>query len=71
MIRRERKPALERQIMKYITIKQFCDRFQCSRSHFYRIAKRDHISIVKLGRASRIALDQAEAWAASLPMMGR
>lgn len=56
--------------MKYITLNQFCERFQCSRSTVYRLAHAGTLTIVKFGRSSRIALDEAEAWAASLPVMG-
>ena len=56
--------------MRYISISQFCERFQCSRSHFYRLVKRGEITIVKLGRASRVSIEQAENWAALLPTVG-
>ena len=56
--------------MKFITLNQFCDRFQCSRSTVYRLAHTGAFTIVKFGRSSRIALDEAEAWAATLPAMG-
>lgn len=56
--------------MKFITLKQFCERFQCSRSTVYRMAHTGAFSIVKFGSSSRIALDEAEAWAAALPKLG-
>lgn len=56
--------------MKYITLNQFCERFQCSRSTVYRLAHAGAFTIVKFGRSSRIAVEDAEAWAASLPTMG-
>lgn len=55
--------------MKFITLNQFCERFQCSRSTVYRLANANAFTIVKFGRSSRIALNEAEAWAASLPVM--
>lgn len=56
--------------MTFITINQFCERFQCHRSTVYRLARAGALTIVKFGRSSRIAVDEAEAWAASLPVMG-
>ncbi len=56
--------------MKYLSVNQFCELFQCSRSHLYRLVKRGDITIVKLGRASRINVEDAESWAASLPTLG-
>lgn len=56
--------------MTFITLNQFCERFQCHRSTVYRLAHAGAFTIVKIGRSSRIALDEAEAWAASLPTMG-
>jgi len=55
--------------MKYISINDFCDRFQCSRSTVYRLAHGGAFVIVKVGRSSKIALHEAEKWAASLPVM--
>ena len=56
---------------KFLTVNQFCQRFQVSRSTVYRLARARAFAIIKFGRSSRIALDDAEAWAASLPTMGR
>lgn len=55
---------------KFLTLAQFGQRYQVSRSTIYRLAQSGNITIVKFGRSSRIAFDQAEAWAASLPPMG-
>lgn len=56
---------------KFITLGQFCQRYQVSRSTIYRIAREGaFFRIVKFRRSSRIAFDEAEAWAASLPTMG-
>lgn len=56
---------------RYITLNQFCEQFQCHRSTVYRLARAGAFTIVKLGRSSRIAFDEVEAWAASLPTIGR
>lgn len=55
---------------KFLTLAQFGDRYQVSRSTIYRLAQKGAFEIIKFGRSSRIAFDEAEAWAASLPVMG-
>lgn len=55
---------------KFLTLDQFAKRYQVSRSTIYRLAQSGAFTIIKFGRSSRIAFDQAEAWAASLPVMG-
>ena len=55
---------------KFLTIAQFSERYQVSRSAIYRLAQAGDFTIIKFGRSSRIAFDEAEAWAASLPTMG-
>lgn len=56
---------------KFLTMAQFCARYQVSRSTAYRLAQQGALNIVKCGRASRIIASEAEAWAAALPAMGR
>lgn len=55
---------------RFLTLGQFCQRYQVSRSTVYRLAHGGAFTIVKFGRSSRISLDEAEVWAASLPTMG-
>ena len=55
---------------KFLTLTQFGQRYQVSRSTIYRLAHGGAFTIVKFGRSSRISLDHAEAWAASLPSLG-
>lgn len=55
---------------RFLTLKQFSQRYQVSRSTIYRLAHSGAFTIVKFGRSSRIAFDEAEAWAATLPVMG-
>jgi hypothetical protein len=54
----------------YLTIAQFRERYPMGTSTLYRIAGRGELTIKKLGSASRIAVDEAERWAATLPTMG-
>lgn len=53
-----------------LTVAEFKDRFKISHSAFYREVAANRIPIRKIGRATRIALADAEAWAASLPTQG-
>ena len=55
---------------KFITLTQFTQRYQVSRSTAYRLAHAGAITIIKFGRSSRISFEEAENWAASLPKMG-
>jgi len=50
-----------------ITIEQFCERYAVSRSTVYRLIEAGNISLIKIGRASRIRLADAERWASNLP----
>lgn len=53
-----------------LAVAEFKDRFKISHSAFYREVAANRIPIRKIGRATRIALADAEAWAASLPTQG-
>lgn len=55
---------------KFLTLAQFGERYQLSRSTIYRLANSGAVTIIKFGRSSRISLEEAEAWAAALPTMG-
>lgn len=55
---------------RFLTLAQFSQRYQVSRSTIYRLAHRGAFRIVKFGSSSRISMDQAEAWASALPMWG-
>lgn len=56
---------------KFLTLAQFCARYQVSRSTAYRLAQQGALNIVKCGRASRILASEAEAWASDLPALGK
>lgn len=53
-----------------MTIRQFLDDYPIGRTTLYRLAAAKQITIVKIGRASRIPRADAERWAASLPKLG-
>lgn len=50
----------------FLTVNDFLLRFRISRSTFYREVAAGRISVIKIGTATRIPLDEAERWAASL-----
>ena len=49
-----------------LTIDDFCRLYGISRSTAYRLINNQNINLVKIGRASRIKREDAEAWLASL-----
>ncbi len=51
-----------------MTVADFLSRYSLSSSEFYRQANAGRIRITKLGNASRVAREDAEAWRASLPV---
>lgn len=50
-----------------LTVAEFKDRYKISHSAFYREVAANRIPIKKIGRSTRIALIDAEKWAANLP----
>lgn len=50
-----------------LTVREFKDRYKISHTSFYREVAANRIPIRKIGRATRIALADAETWAANLP----
>ena len=55
---------------RFLTVAQFGQRYQVSRSTIYRLAQSGAVKIIKFGRSSRIGFDDAETWASSLPTLG-
>ena len=51
-----------------ITVADFCTRYRIGRTSLYREAAAGRIKLRKFGAATRIALEDAEQWAASLPL---
>jgi len=49
-----------------LTVEQFCSRYSVSRSEVYRQRKTGRLPFIKIGKASRIAMEDAEAWLANL-----
>lgn len=56
---------------KFLTLPEVCSRYKLSRSTLYRLNRSGALKIIKFGRASRIFVADVEAWAASLPVLGK
>ncbi len=54
----------------YYTIAEFLRIYSIGRTTAYRAVQNGKLRLTKLGRASRIAKADAEAWARSLPTIG-
>lgn len=54
----------------FYTVAEFIRLFGVPRTTTYRLVKAGRLRITKIGRASRIAKADAQAWAASLPTIG-
>lgn len=52
---------------RLLTIPEFCAAYRVSRSLTYEFLASGDLFAVKVGRATRIPSDAAEAWKASLP----
>jgi hypothetical protein len=52
-----------------MTVADFCARYRVGKTSLYREAAAGRIKLRKFGAATRIALEDAEAWAASLPII--
>lgn len=56
---------------RFITIRQFCERNNISRSTVYREIKAGRLAVAKIGRATRIKESTAAAWQQALVVSGR
>lgn len=52
-----------------MTVAHFCGRYSIGRTSFYREVAANRLKLRKFGSATRIARTDAEAWAASLPVV--
>ena len=55
-----------RELMK---VADFCERYSIGKTSLYREAAAGRLKLRKFGAATRIAREDAEAWAASLPVV--
>lgn len=56
---------------RFITIKQFCERYNLSRSTVYREINAGRLPVTKIGRATRILESAAIGWQEALIAAGR
>lgn len=54
---------------KLLTVADFCSRYRIGKTSLYREAAAGRLKLRKFGSATRIAIEDAEAWAASLPIV--
>lgn len=52
-----------------LTIGDFCERYSIGRTSIYREAAAGRLTLRKFGSATRISVEDAEAWAANLPVV--
>lgn len=53
-----------------MTVADFCGRYKIGKTSLYREAAAGRLKLRKFGSATRIAREDAEAWAANLPTVG-
>lgn len=53
-----------------MTVADFCSRYRIGKTSLYREAAAGRIRLRKFGAATRIAREDADAWAAGLPIIG-
>ena len=56
---------------RLLKIPEFLELYSISRTAFYREVGAGRLALTKIGKASRVAIGDAEAWVASLPKMDR
>lgn len=52
-----------------MTVADFCQRYRIGKTSLYREAAAGRLTLRKFGAATRIAIEDAEAWASSLPIV--
>jgi excisionase family DNA binding protein len=55
--------------IELLTVADVCTRYRIGRTTLYREVAAGRLRLRKLGSATRIAREDAEAWAASLPIV--
>ena len=56
---------------KLLKIPEFLELYSISRTAFYREVSAGRLALTKIGKASRVSVDDADAWLAGLPKMDR
>lgn len=65
-----RTELVRRKDIQMLRIPEFCERYAQSRSAVYREIAAGRLRITKISSATRIKIEDAEAWASSLPTQG-
>jgi len=52
-----------------MTVADFCSRYRIGKTSLYREAAAGRLTLRKFGAATRIAREDADAWAANLPIV--
>lgn len=53
--------------LRLLTVRDFVHQYRISKTQVYREVNCGRLKAIKLGTATRIRVEDAEAWAASLP----
>ena len=61
----------EDRMKRLLKIPELLELYSISRTAFYREVNDGRLLLTKIGKASRVTFEDAEAWAASLPKMDR
>jgi excisionase family DNA binding protein len=56
---------------KLLTIRQACAEYGMSRSSLYREIDAGRLTLRKIGKSSRVARDDLDAWLAALPAVAK
>ena len=54
---------------KLMTVADFCENYRIGKTSLYREAAAGRLKLRKFGAATRIAIEDAEAWVESLPIV--
>jgi excisionase family DNA binding protein len=60
---------MENRPTQLLTVAEFCARYSIGKTSLYREAAAGKIRLRKFGAATRIAIEDAEEWAANLPVI--
>ena len=56
---------------RLLSVREFCERYGIGRTRAYSLLHTGAVQAVKVGASTRIPVESAEAWAASLPAWPR
>lgn len=56
---------------RLLKIPEFLELYNISRTAFYREVNEGRLVLTKIGKASRVAIEDADAWVAALPKLDR